>query len=246
MANLPSWLVESRENALKTQEWNNLTTNIYDAVDQHLAQSHVQYFTDLSDAEKSLVLERAAKSLKGTTNGGPTPYDNLNKRVSDLLDKGVNNDVSRSLMTDDPLETKTDIILNKVCEGIIALLRKWPDQKYKLHAFLNQSLPQPVRFVGWNLYLSNINYRQKFINDLGNNPRSVLSPMDAEIQRNCDSLVRTLPVAPDMMDSKGNMSAMKAILSYYHSMFSNKRDLADSEYYYVIPIVLSHNPPLSR
>jgi hypothetical protein len=87
MANLPSWLVESRENVLKTQvfrflflkkfdfickyfkEWHNLTTNIYDAVDQHLAQSHVQYFTDLSDAEKSLVLERAARSLKGTTNG---------------------------------------------------------------------------------------------------------------------------------------------------------------------------------
>ncbi|CAF3747468.1 unnamed protein product [Rotaria sp. Silwood1] len=245
MANLPAWLVDSRENVLKTQEWHNLTTNIYDAVDQHLAQSHVQYFTDLSDAEKSLVLERAARSLKGTVNGAPTPYDNLNKRVSDLLDKGVNNDVSRSLLKDDPLETKTDIILNKVCEGIVGLLRKWPDQKYKLHAFLNQSLPQPIRFVGWNLYLSNANHRQKFINDLANNPRNVLSPMDADIQRNCDSLVRTLPLAPDMMDSKGNMSAMKAILSYFHSLLSNKRDLADSEYYYVIPIVLSHNPPLS-
>ncbi len=85
-----------------------------------------------------------------------TPYDNLNKRVSDLLDKSVNNDVSRSLLKDDPLETKTDIILNKVCEGIVGLLRKWPDQKYKLHAFLNQPLPQPIRFVGWNLYLSNV------------------------------------------------------------------------------------------
>ncbi|CAF3762307.1 unnamed protein product [Rotaria sordida] len=246
MANLPAWLVDSRENVLKTQEWHNLTTNIYDAVDQHLAQSHVQYFTDLSDAEKSLVLERAARSLRGTTSGAPTPYDNLNKRVSDLLDKSVNNDVSRSLLKDDPLETKTDIILNKVCEGIVGLLRKWPDQKYKLHAFLNQPLPQPIRFVGWNLYLSNANHRQKFINDLANNPRSILSPMDAEIQRNCDSLVKTLPLAPDMMDSKGNMSAMKAILSYFHSMLSNKRDLADSEYYYAIPIVLSHNPPLSR
>ena len=51
------------------KEWHNLTTNIYDAVDQHLAQNHVQYFTDLSDAEKSLVLERAARSLKGTGNG---------------------------------------------------------------------------------------------------------------------------------------------------------------------------------
>ena len=39
---------------------------------------------------------------------------------------------------------------------------------------------------------------------------------------------------------------MKAILSYHHSMLSNRRDLADSEYYYTIPIVLSHHPPLSR
>ncbi len=48
--------------------------------------------------------------------------------------------------------------------------------------------------------------RQKFINDLANNPRSVLSPMDGDIQRNCDSLVRALPSSPDMMDSKGNSS----------------------------------------
>ncbi|CAF1157730.1 unnamed protein product [Adineta ricciae] len=246
MSNLPPWLIESRENVLKTKEWDALTHNIYDAVDQHLAQSHVQYFTDLSDAEKSLVLERAARSLRATTNGGPTPYDNLNKRVSDCLDKGVNNDVSRSLIKDDPTETKSDLILDKVCDGIVGLLRKWPDQKYKLHAFLNQPLPQPIRFVGWHLYLNNPTYRQRFTNDLTNNSRSVLSPLDADIQRNCDSLVPTLPSANDMVDSKGNMSAMKAILSYHHSMLSNNRDLSDSEYYYAVPIVLSHNPPLSR
>jgi hypothetical protein len=28
--------------------------------------------------------------------------------------------------------------------------------------------------------------------------------MDADIQRNCDGLLRTLPLAPDMIDSKGN------------------------------------------
>lgn len=70
--------------------------------------------------------------------------------------------------------------------------------------------------------------------------------MDAEIQRNCDALVRTLPLARDLLDSKGNLSAMKAILSYHHSMLANKRDLADSEYHYAIPIVLSHHPPLSK
>lgn len=125
------------------------------------------------------------------------------------------------------METKTDIILNKICEGIVGLLRKWPDQKYKLHAFLNQPLPQPIRFVGWHLYLSNNNRlsssfalkrffcvnldRQKFLGDLANNPRNVLSPMDADIQRNCDALVRTLPSAADMMESRGEIIFFKSI-----------------------------------
>ena len=39
---------------------------------------------------------------------------------------------------------------------------------------------------------------------------------------------------------------MKAILSYHHLLLANKRDLADSEYYYAIPIVLAHEKPLSR
>jgi hypothetical protein len=40
-----------------------------------------------------------------------------------------------------------------------------------------------------------------------NNPRSILSPMDADIQRNCDNLVEILPSAGDMLDSKGNFSS---------------------------------------
>jgi hypothetical protein len=31
--------------------------------------------------------------------------------------------------------------------------------------------------------------------------------MDGEIQRNCDGLIRTLPLAPDMIDSKGKFSS---------------------------------------
>lgn len=42
------------------------------------------------------------------------------------------------------------------------------------------------------------------------------------------------------------MNAIKLILSYYRSLFANKRDLVDAEYYYVIPIVLSHSTSLSR
>ena len=46
-----------------------MTKEIYDAVEQHLSQNHVSYFIDLSEAEKSLLLERAARSLSTADNG---------------------------------------------------------------------------------------------------------------------------------------------------------------------------------
>jgi len=71
MANssVPSWMSEVKEDTIKTNEWNELSKHIYDAVDQHLSQSHVSYFTDLTEAEKNLLLERAARSL-ASSNGG--------------------------------------------------------------------------------------------------------------------------------------------------------------------------------
>ena len=66
---VPSWMSEVKEDAIKTSEWAELSKHIYDAVDQHLSQSHVSYFTDLTEAEKSLLLERAARSL-AASNGG--------------------------------------------------------------------------------------------------------------------------------------------------------------------------------
>jgi hypothetical protein len=71
------------------------------------------------------------------------------------LDQSVNNQVSKKLLEDAPIETKTDLILDTTAEGIITLLRKYPEQKYKLHIFLNQSIPQPLRFLAWQLYLTN-------------------------------------------------------------------------------------------
>jgi hypothetical protein len=105
--------------------------------------------------------------------------------------------------------------------------------------------------------------RQKFLNDLSANPRHVLSPVDDEIQRQCDQLIRPIPCADEMLSSKGkpllfvgcighsqralgNLSAMKAVLSYSHSLFASKRELSDAEYYYVIPLVLCHYPSLAK
>ena len=91
------------------------------------------------------------------SNSSLSTYDDLNERICDILKQSVDGDASQPFFTDNPSSMNTDDILNKICDDIVGLLYKWPDQKYKLHAFFNQSLPQPIRFVTWYLYLSNDN-----------------------------------------------------------------------------------------
>ena len=78
-SSVPSWMSEVKEDTIKTNEWNELSKHIYDAVDQHLSQSHVSYFTDLTEAEKNLLLERAARSL-ASSNGGDIKLEIILKK----------------------------------------------------------------------------------------------------------------------------------------------------------------------
>ena len=66
---MPAWMSEVKEYAIKTNEWNDLTRSIYEAIDQHMSQNHVAYFSELTEAEKSLLLERAARSLSDSDEG---------------------------------------------------------------------------------------------------------------------------------------------------------------------------------
>jgi hypothetical protein len=82
-------------------------------------------------------------------------YENLQSKLSYILDQSVNNQVAKKLLEDTVVDTKTDLVLDTISEGIITLLRKYPDQKHKLHVFFNQPIPQPLRFTAWQLYFSN-------------------------------------------------------------------------------------------
>lgn len=111
------------------------------------------YFTDLTEAEKSLLLERAARSL-ASSDGGKV-YENLQSKLSYLLDQTVNNQVAKKLLEENPLETKTDLVLDTTSEGITTLLSRNPSQKYKLRVFLNQVIPQPIRFNNKFIFVIN-------------------------------------------------------------------------------------------
>ena len=161
---VPSWMHDVKDETIKSKEWNELTKHIYEAVDQHLSQNHVNYFTDLSEHEKSLLLERAARSVASTDGG--RAYESLQSKLSYLLDQSVNNQVSKKLLEDTPVESKTDLVLDTTSEGIISLLRKHPEQKYKLRVFLNQAIPQPIRFTAWQLFFGN--HTRKYEPHFGN------------------------------------------------------------------------------
>lgn len=45
------------------QEWDNFLQDLYDAVQQQLNESHVHHFTDLSNAERYLFIEKATRAI---------------------------------------------------------------------------------------------------------------------------------------------------------------------------------------
>ena len=82
-------------------------------------------------------------------------YAELYNKCSVALDQHLNNDVARQLLEDQPINTKSDLILESAQEGIVSILKKWPDMKSKLHIHLNQPLPGNLRQLAWRLYLDN-------------------------------------------------------------------------------------------
>lgn len=48
------------------QEWNGFLGELQDTIQQQLAESHVQEFSDLSDAERLLFLDKGVRALNGS------------------------------------------------------------------------------------------------------------------------------------------------------------------------------------
>ena len=83
------------------------------------------------------------------------PYRDLYNKCSVALDQHLNNDVARQLLEDMPINTKSDLIVDAAQDGIVSLLKKWPDMKSKLHIHLNHPLPENLRQLAWRLYMEN-------------------------------------------------------------------------------------------
>ena len=49
------------------KEWRSFLHELHDAIQQQLTESHVKYFSDLSEPEKELFMQRATKAIEGGT-----------------------------------------------------------------------------------------------------------------------------------------------------------------------------------
>ncbi|GCC39967.1 hypothetical protein chiPu_0023743 [Chiloscyllium punctatum] len=59
------WLAAAKEQVRLSEGWQEFSQELFDVVLQQLAESHVASFTDLSTSEKTLFVERAARTVNG-------------------------------------------------------------------------------------------------------------------------------------------------------------------------------------
>ncbi|XP_077995375.1 uncharacterized protein LOC144448905 isoform X2 [Glandiceps talaboti] len=231
---LPKWLLDCKAQITDSPEWGALTRELFDAIQQQLTESKVTYFTDLSEAEKTLFMQRAAKAIQHGKS-----FTNLQVNVSHSLDQHLNNQVAKELLEDFPVITKSDLVLGHARDGSVALLRKWPEMKNKLHLCLNQVLPDRLRQIAWKLFLHNPNLKKQYVEILQSDPKNVMSILDLEIVQKCQQLLENEHTFQELAGSVSILNAMKSTLSYYHARKRTQTSLLDSDYLLVVPFLVT-------
>lgn len=82
MPPLPDWLDTAKDDILASAEWKELSSDLHAAVRQLLAESHTRLFTDLNDAEKLVMLDRAVSACAPLRPLAPRAFPVLLLRAS--------------------------------------------------------------------------------------------------------------------------------------------------------------------
>ena len=229
---LPSWLLLSKEDIIKSSEWKDLTSDLFDAVQQQLMESHVSYFSDLTDSEKIMFLDRAAKLVRdGST------YKNLVERVSGVLDRNLNEEVSKTLINPSNKYTKTQLLLEGASNTSIKLLQRWPDLRTKLYSCFNRPLPNSLREAVWKMCLANPLVRQDYLEKVSRAKRDTDSVQDAAIGQKCQAFLSSEPTFSEIASHPAVIDVMKSALSYRQVVTKNASSIVDTDYLLALPFL---------
>ena len=229
---IPSWLLLSKEDITKSSEWKDFTSELFDAVQQQLTESHVSYFSDLTDSEKIMFLDRAGRLVRDGSS-----YKNLVGRVSGVLDRNLNEDVTETLI--DPLnkQTKAQLLLDGASNASIKLLQRWPDLRTKLYACLNRPLPGNLRKAVWKMCLANPMVRQEYLEKALRNKRETVSAHDAAIGQKCQAFLSSESSFGELASHPAVLGVMKSALSYRQVITNNTSTIVDTDYLLVLPFL---------
>lgn len=229
---LPSWLLLSKEDIVKSSEWNDLTSELFDAVQQQLTESHVSYFSDLTDSEKIMFLDRAAKLVCDGSS-----YQKLVGVVSGVLDRNLNEEVTQTLIDPSNTHTKAELFLQGASKAAINLLRRWPDLRSKLFACLNRPLPTELRKAVWKMFLANPVVRKEYLEKVSRNKRDTISPHDAAIAQKCEAFLSSETGFHEISTHPALLSIMKTSLSYRHVNLKGTSTIVDTDYLLALPFL---------
>lgn len=225
------WLLQAKQEIAKTAEWEELTSELLDAIEQQLSENRVKYFSDLAESEKSLFLERAAKLLQGNS-----PHKRLVSKVSELLDKHLNENVAAEILNPLNTKTKTDLILGRSCDASFEILRRWPDLKNKLFRCLNRPLRGDLRKAIWSIFLVNPKIRTNYLHRI-NVGTADSSVQDSAVMQNCQALLCAEPSFKELSSNPAVHFAMGKILSYRQFYLKTASTLLDTDYLLLVPFV---------
>lgn len=229
---LPSWLLVSKEDIIKSSEWKELTSELFDAVQQQLTESHVSYFSDLTDSEKIMFLDRAAKLVRDGSS-----YQNLVGKVSGVLDRNLNEDVTQTIIDPSNRHTKTQLLLDGASTASIKLLQKWPDLRTKLYACLNRPLPNNLRKAVWKMFLANPIARRDYLEKALRNKRETISIQDAAIGQKCEAFLSSESTFYELASHPAVLGVMKSSLSYRQLNTKSTSTIVDTDYLLVLPFL---------
>lgn len=239
------WMSRAIDRSCSDSSWGNLVNEIYSSVKNRLAQLEYTNFSQLSQQEQAVLIEKELSLM-----GGSQSKDNTLHRFSNKLGEDIDRELVRYINYYAPREKEKDgvdkkhasnveVLVNACSKEIVGLLESSPlEMASTAKLFLNRSLPDSLRPHIWTSALSLSTEKLSMISF-----HRLPASLDVQLARRCyGCLERHFPE----FSSRSNTTIIKNILANISRKFeitisANETSLEnlDKFVYLIIPLLIT-------
>ena len=239
---LPRWTESAKREIIESEQWQSASSLLFSAVRQKLDETGVRSFADLSDAEKTHVIDRATVEIRKRST-----FAALNRRISSTLDKHVREHVATETGEEDR-QTSVKLLRDAVADSSAALLSQWPDLIENIRgSCFNRDLSPKLRYQVWKIRLTSQRHADEYWRKRRQRRRDreekTASKRDFEIGLKTEGMLQSFgeeTMGSLLVKNHTWINAMKSVLSYYDVWRRENRDeseLSEAEYLLAVPLV---------